>query len=68
MAGKCRRQVNNLTKCVTNVEIVTFNYHKWNRNEKCIQISANMPGSGSLIREIAFKISEISESKNTFTQ
>ena len=31
----------------------------WNHNEKCIQISTNMPGIGSLIREIAVEISEM---------
>ena len=30
----------------------------WNPYEKCIQKSPNMPGIGSLIREIDVKISE----------
>ena len=35
-----------------------FDYHIWNRHEKCIQISTNMPSIGSLIREIDVRISE----------
>ena len=57
--GECRQQVKNLTKFVKNVEIVEFHDHIWNHHEKCIQISTNMPGIGSLIREIAVEISEI---------
>ena len=59
-AGECRRQGKNLTKFVTNVEIVEFHDHIWNHNEKCIQISTNMPGIGSLIREIVVKMLELS--------
>ena len=33
-----------------------FHEHIWNRHEKCIQISTNMPGIGSLIREIHITI------------
>ena len=36
-----------------------FHNHIWNRHEKCIEISTNMPGIGSLIREIAVQISEM---------
>ena len=36
-----------------------FHDHIWNHNEKYIQISTNMPGIGSLICEIAAKISEM---------
>ena len=39
-----------------------------NFNEICIQISTNMPGLGSLIRETDVNISEILESKNTFSK
>ena len=60
VAGECRRQVTNLTKFVKNVEIVQFNYHIWNHSEECIQISTDMPGIGSLIREVAVNISVIS--------
>ena len=38
----------------------------WNHHEKCIQISTNMPGIGSLIPEIDVKLSEIWESKHIF--
>ena len=58
-AGKCRRQVKNLTNFVKNDKIVEFHDHIWNHHEKCIQRSTNMPGIGSLIREIDITISEI---------
>ena len=68
-AGECRRQVKNVTNLVNNVNILEFHDHIWNRIEKCIQISTNMPGIGSLIREITVTISEMSESKpNNFAQ
>ena len=43
---------------VPNVKIVKFHDHIWNHNEKFIQISTNMPGIGSFIREIAVEILE----------
>ena len=46
-------------KMYTNVKIVEFHDYIWNNNDKFIQISTNMPGIGSLIREIAVKISEM---------
>ena len=46
---------NNLTNFVKNVNIVEFHDHIWNHHEKYIEISTNMPGFGSLIREIAVK-------------
>ena len=49
----------NCTKMVKKVKIVEFHDHIWNHHEKCIQISTNMPGSGSLICEIHVKITEI---------
>ena len=58
-AGECRRQVINLTHFVKNVNILEFHGHVWNHHEKCIQQSTNMPGIGSLIREIDMKMSEI---------
>ena len=42
-----------------NVNILEFHDHICNHNEKWIQISTNMPGIGSLIREIFVKISEM---------
>ena len=53
-AGVSRRQLK-----IKNVEIVEFHDHIWNRHEKRSQISTNTPGIGSLIREIAIKISEM---------
>ena len=50
-----------LTNCVENVNIVEFYDHIWNHNDKCIQVSTNMPGIGSIIREIAGEISEMWE-------
>ena len=40
------RQVQNYTKCSKNVNILEFHDHIWNRHEKCIQISTNMPSIG----------------------
>ena len=68
MAGECRQHVINLTNFVKNVLIVKFHGHIWNYHEKCIQMSTNMPGIGSGNREIAVKISEMSESKHDFAQ
>ena len=65
-AGEGRRQVKYLTKFVKNVEIVEFHDHIWNHNEKCIQISTNMPSIDSVVRELAVKIPEIWESKHYF--
>ena len=53
---------------IKNVEIVDFHYHIRNHHEKCIQLSTNMPGIGSVIREIDVNISEMFERKQTFTQ
>ena len=36
-----------------------FHDHIRNHDEKCIQISTNMPGIGSLFREIAVEMSEM---------
>ena len=40
--------------------------HIWNHNEKCINLSTNMPGIGSVIREIAVAISEMSTNLASF--
>ena len=58
-AGECRRQVIDLTYFVKNVNILEFHGHIWNHHEKYIQQSTNMPGVGSLIREIDITISKI---------
>ena len=58
-AGMSRRQDKIATNFVKNVNILEFGYYIWNPYEKCIQISTNMPGIGSLIREIAVEISEM---------
>ena len=54
-----RRQDQNVTNLVKNVNILEFGYYIWNPYEKCIQKSPNMPGIGSLIRDIDINISEI---------
>ena len=41
-----------------------FHDHIWNRYDKCIQISTNMSGIGSLIREIYVNNSEICSKTN----
>ena len=64
VAGECRRQVIHLTNFVKNVNIAEFHGHIWNHHDKCIQQGTNMPGIGSLIREIDINISEILESKH----
>ena len=51
-AGECRRQFKNATNLVKNVNIVELHDHIWNHHEKCIQISTNIPGIGSVIPEI----------------
>ena len=56
LASANDRQKSN--KCQQNVNIVEFHNHIWNHHEKCIQISTNMPGIGSLIREIDVKFKE----------
>ena len=52
-ASECRRHVNNVTNFVKNVKIVEFHDPIWN---------------GSVNREIAVTISEMSESKHVFSQ
>ena len=47
---------------------MAFHGHICNHHEKYIQKSANMPGIGSLIREIDVKMSEICVSKQSFAQ
>ena len=59
MRDVSRRQEQNVTKFAKNVEIVEFDDHIWNRHEKCIQISTNMPGICLQICEIDSDISEI---------
>ena len=54
-----RRHVKKCHKIVRNVKILAFRDYIWNHHDKCIQISTNMPGFGSLIGEIAIKMSEI---------
>ena len=46
-------------KFVKNIKILEFGHYIWNHCEKCILISINMPGIGSLIREIYVKITQI---------
>ena len=55
-----------INKIVKNVKIVESRDNIWNHHEKCIHMSTNMPGIGSLIREIAVEISEMCESYNNF--
>ena len=58
----------NVTNVVRNVNILECGYYFWNPNEKCIQKSPNMPGIGSVNREIAVKMSERLRSKHKFAQ
>ena len=54
--GVSRRQDQNVTNFVKNVNILEFGFYIWNPYEKCIQKSPDMPGIGSLICEIDVKI------------
>ena len=47
VVGVSRRQVQNITFFF--FKIVKFGDHIWNHNEKCIQISTNMPSIGAII-------------------
>ena len=49
----------NVTNLVKNDDIVELHDHIWNHHDKYIEISTNIPVIGSLIHEIAVKISEI---------
>ena len=51
----------NVHKIFKNIKILEFGDYIWNQHEKCIQISTNMPGVGSLIREIDVKIQKFEE-------
>ena len=56
------------TKYSKNYNTLEFHDHIKNHHGKSIQISTNMPGINSLIREIDVNISEIWESKHNFAQ
>ena len=49
-----------------NVNIVEFRYYIWNRHEKCIQISTNMPSIGLVIPEITFEVLEFWKNNTIF--
>ena len=53
-AGVSRRQVQNFTNNLKNVNILELHKHILNHHEKCIRINTNMPG----IREIDVNIPE----------
>ena len=63
-AGECRQRVKNFTKYSKNDNVSEMSWHIWDHHGKCIQISTNITGIGSLIREIDVNISEIWESKH----
>ena len=67
-AGECRRQVKKLTEFVKIVKIVEFHYHIRNHDEKCIQISTNIPSIGFLIPEIISEMLGFRENKHNFAQ
>ena len=58
----------NVNNKIKNYNILEFHDHIWNHHEKYIQKNANMPGIGSLIREIDVKMSEIWERKHNCVQ
>ena len=45
-------------KMFKNCQIIEFHYLIWNKHEKCIEISTNMPSIGSVIIEIDLGIWE----------
>ena len=67
VVGECRRQVNHLNK--SGKKMSTFwNFMTvimWNHHEKYIERSTNTPIIGSLIREIAAKMSKYEEKTTT---
>ena len=65
-AGECRQQVILFTHFVKIINILEFHDHIWNHHEKCIQISTNMPGIGSLICEIGLEMKELWGEKYLF--
>ena len=46
-------------KNVKNNKMLEFHDHIWNHHKKCIPISTNMTGIGSLIHEITVQISDV---------
>ena len=60
------QNLTNVKCCKKKIKIVEFHDHIWNHGEKYIQISTNMPGIGSVNREIVVEMSEMSESKQDF--
>ena len=58
-AGVSRRQFKKFKKMFKKVNTLEVDEHIWNHHENCIQKSTNMPGIGSLIREINVKSSEM---------
>ena len=52
-----------------NIKILEFSDYIWNHHEKCIQISTNMPGIGSLTHvKYMYKLQTSEKAKKTFTQ
>ena len=50
------------------IKIVEFHDHIWNHNEKCIQLSTNMPSIGLVIPEITSEMLGFWENKFNFDQ
>ena len=57
-----------MIKCHKNVNILEFCDNIWNRHEKCIQVSTNVPGIDSLIHEIHTKLHKFEKAKQSFAQ
>ena len=58
VAGECRRPVKNVTNFVKYFKIVEFHARIWNRHEKPIQISTNMPSIDLVIPEVTCEMLE----------
>ena len=59
LADGSRRHVQNVTNLAKCVKIMKFYDDIWNRHEKCIRTSTNMPGIGLAMIEITFEIFNI---------
>ena len=61
-----RRHVQNVPTFLKNTNSFEFHDHIWNHQEKCIQMSTNMTGIGSLIRSNSKKFERILRNLNEF--
>ena len=63
-----RQEVQKFKNKFKHSNIPEFCDYIWNHHKKFKQISTNMPGIGSIIRELDVKMSEIWKKQNDFAQ